>query len=271
MTTAKIQLNDANNYGTTTGAWVVVLPSDTTPKAITDENGDPTGWTIRWASAALAPGAAGGEGYNGVGVGEAAWADEANVLRRAVFFNSFSGEPYCELIIEGPEVLTIDAVGSYQGSTSHQDTEVAVNSETPQVMLTYDVANSRGNNSDAVTFADVAKNGSNQFSVRFKNNSGDRGYISGLRLTSPAGPALQITGDLTPGSSFTINYTGFTGVPVSPATFTDSAGNSITVAVTISDNGDGTGTASGTMPALPSSGSVSGLKFGTVTASLSTA
>ncbi|MBW4978322.1 hypothetical protein KZZ05_08545 [Marinobacter adhaerens] len=60
-----------------------------------------------------------------------------------------------------------------------------MNSETPQIMLTYDVANARGNNSDAVTFADVVKNGNNQFAVRFRNNSGDRGYISGLQLVAP--------------------------------------------------------------------------------------
>ena len=184
MPVALIDLNDTNNYGSVTGAWVVVLPSDTTPKAITDENGDPTGWTIWWS---IPPGDIGGEGYNGVGVGDAAWCDEANVLRYSVFYNRFAAEDYCELIIEGPDELTIDAVGSYGVTTSHPDTEIWVNSETSQIMQTYDSVNARANNSEAVTFANVAKDANNQFVIRFRENSGDRGYIAAMRLTSTAG------------------------------------------------------------------------------------
>ena len=89
-------------------------------------------------------------------------------------------------------------------------------------------------------------------------------------------PTLAVAADLQPGASFTLNYSNYDAAPVSPVTMTDSAGNSITVPVTISDSVNGTtgkheGTAAGTMPALPSSGSIAGLKFGTVNVNLSSA
>lgn len=87
---------------------------------------------------------------------------------------------------------------------------------------------------------------------------------------SGAGPSVTVDGDLQPGASFTLTASNFDSAPVSPATITDSNGNSITVAVSITDNGGGSYTATGTMPALPSSGTATGLLFGTVTIDLST-
>ena len=92
--------------------------------------------------------------------------------------------------------------------------------------------------------------------------------------TTPNGPSLTLPTDLQPGASFTLNYSNYDAVPVSPVTITDSNNNSITVPVTISDSVNGTtgkheGIATGTMPALPSSGSIAGLKFGTVNVNLS--
>lgn len=84
------------------------------------------------------------------------------------------------------------------------------------------------------------------------------------------GPVATLANDLQPGASFTLNYSNYDAVPVSPVTITDSNNNSITVPVTINDNGDGTGTATGTMPSLPSSGTSQGLLFGNVTVELGT-
>ena len=88
-------------------------------------------------------------------------------------------------------------------------------------------------------------------------------------------PTVTVSDDLQPGASFTLNYSNYDSAPVSPATITDSNGNSLTVAVTISDTVDGNGrhggAATGTMPALPSSGTATGLLFGTVTIELGTA
>jgi hypothetical protein len=85
-----------------------------------------------------------------------------------------------------------------------------------------------------------------------------------------ASPSVALANDLQPGASFTLNYSNYAAVPVSPVTIRDSNNNSITVPVTINDNGDGTGTATGTMPSLPSSGTSQGLLFGNVTVELGT-
>lgn len=86
-------------------------------------------------------------------------------------------------------------------------------------------------------------------------------------------PAISLSENLRPNTQFTINYVRFNAIPTSPVTLTDSNANSITVPVTITntDNGDGThqGTAVGTYPALPLSGSQGGLLFGSVTVALS--
>lgn len=84
-------------------------------------------------------------------------------------------------------------------------------------------------------------------------------------------PVLTLAdANLTLGQAFTFNYSNFTQVPVSPLTLTDSQGHTLDVAVTVTDNGDGTGTLTGTMPDLPSSGSSDGVLIGTLTAGIST-
>lgn len=85
------------------------------------------------------------------------------------------------------------------------------------------------------------------------------------------GPTVTVTpGDLplTPGGTISGSYSNYATVPT---TLTVSDGtNTITIASpTISDNGDGTGTFSGTMPALPASGTASLILFGDVTVELS--
>ena len=99
-------------------------------------------------------------------------------------------------------------------------------------------------------------------------------YLAGIAtawLSESIGPAFTIDGDLQPGSAFTLTYSSYTAIPVSPVTMTDTNGNSITVAVTVSDtdtSGVHSGTAVGTMPALPTSGTASSLLFGDLTIGL---
>lgn len=127
-----------------------------------------------------------------------------------------------------------------------------------------------GNTSQVMSFTATATSGTVLLEcAKGVRDSGHTHFQAVRLLWEDTSPALTLTGDLQPGASFTVNYVNFTGVPVSPVTLTDSNSNSITVPVTITDNGDGTGTATGTMPDLPSSGSVQGLKFGTVTMELS--
>lgn len=76
--------------------------------------------------------------------------------------------------------------------------------------------------------------------------------------------------NLEPGGTISGSYSNFTAgtPPTSPLTVSDGT-NSITVAVTVTDNGDGTGTFTGTMPSLPAAGnSASFVLFGNVTVTL---
>ena len=89
-----------------------------------------------------------------------------------------------------------------------------------------------------------------------------------IRITS-LDPLVTTTDTLRPGTEFTLTATNYASAPVSPATFTDSAGNSITVPVTIS--GSGPYTAVGTMPTLAEAVTAgTSLLFGDVTIELTT-
>lgn len=104
------------------------------------------------------------------------------------------------------------------------------------------------------------------------NTSGTVTFDSADGSNTPS-PSISGTA-LQPGEEFTLTYGAFAAIPISPVTLTDSNGNTLTVPVTINDAvaGDDTheGTAVGTMPALPSSGSQAGLLLGDVTARLTT-
>ena len=89
-----------------------------------------------------------------------------------------------------------------------------------------------------------------------------------IRIT-PLDPLVTTTDTLQPGTEFTLTATNYASAPVSPATLTDSAGNSITVPVTIS--GSGPYTATGTMPTLAEAVTAgTSLLFGDVTIELTT-
>lgn len=92
------------------------------------------------------------------------------------------------------------------------------------------------------------------------------GYVSSRENTASAG-AVSFAGEgysvvatatldapLVYGAAFSGTYSNYTGVPTGPATITDSQSNVLSVAVTVTDNGDGTGTFSGTFPSLPIAG-----------------
>ncbi|WP_417518749.1 hypothetical protein [Marinobacter sp.] len=109
--------------------------------------------------------------------------------------------------------------------------------------------------------------------LRIKTAAFDDIVAKDFTATEVAGPSVTIGDDLQPGASFTLTYDGFDAAPVSPATLTDAQGNSIPVAVTVTDTdtaGVHSGTAVGTYPALPSSGTATGLLFGDVTVELGT-
>ncbi|MCS5560441.1 MAG: hypothetical protein NZ764_01990 [Marinobacter nauticus] len=154
----------------------------------------------------------------------------------------------------------------HQGDAA-RDTDMTVNGQT----LTYgSVSEPEPQPTNLVFTGTVPVNGELPVSVVKAATGGQYyGAIGSLEL-EVTGPVLTLANDLQPGASFTLNYSNYDAVPVSPVTITDSNNNSITVPVTINDNGDGTGTATGTMPSLPSSGTSQGLLFGNVTVELGT-
>lgn len=95
-------------------------------------------------------------------------------------------------------------------------------------------------------------------------------------------PTVVLNNPLTPGASMTGSYSGFTAVPVALRILdnvaeVDELNRNIIGSVSgeisdlvITDGGDGTGTFAFTMPALPSSGSMSSVLFGAVDVELST-
>lgn len=83
---------------------------------------------------------------------------------------------------------------------------------------------------------------------------------------APASTETILDAPLVYGSAFSGSYSGFSGVPENTATVSDGTGSDLSVAVTITDNGDGTGTFSGTMPSLPAAGqAITGVSLGNVT------
>lgn len=96
------------------------------------------------------------------------------------------------------------------------------------------------------------------------NDNADNPTVDGAVVPS----SLTVTQtELTPGGTISGSYSNYATVPT---TLTVSDGtNTITIgSPTINDNGDGTGTFSGTMPTLPTSGTANLVLFGNVTVEL---
>lgn len=119
--------------------------------------------------------------------------------------------------------------------------------------------------------------GTSPFASEWDDASNDDSQWSVYALTEAGAPtpSVSITGPLQPGASISGTYSNFAAAPTA-LTLTDSGDNSISSAteitdLNISDNGDGTGSFTFTMPGLPAAGnSQSSLLFGDVTAELTT-
>lgn len=90
-----------------------------------------------------------------------------------------------------------------------------------------------------------------------------------FNIPDTSGPAVSVTEtELTPGGIVSGSYSNYETIPTT-LTLSDGT-NTVTIAgATISDNGDGTGTFSGTVPNLPTSGTANLVLFGNVTVELS--
>lgn len=248
MTIAKIDLVDAQT-GATSSAWNVLKMADTSPQPILDINGVDTGWTMRYDSNFLPGGA--GAGYDGIGVGDAAWVDDSEASRVAVYVSSSTGK----VIVSGPESFNlIRAFGSHD-STNNTDVSVSVNSGAVQVIPTYDSENNRSNNSEIAEFTAISADGNGDYIIEWSNATTTRGYLNALYLEGDSQAAVFLDAALEYGGVISGTYANFAGVPASSTSVTITDSNrTITVPVTVTDNGAGGGSFTGTMPSLPSSG-----------------
>lgn len=99
------------------------------------------------------------------------------------------------------------------------------------------------------------------FGVGTEGDPAPRTMLSGATVTLD-----QIT--LFPGSTISGTYSGHQTVPTSPIVLMDKEGNTMSVAVNITDNGDGTGSFSGTMPSEPTASPAQNLLYGPITGEL---
>lgn len=195
-------------------------------------------FTVRWAITGMATDGNSTQGsgelfLNGVSQGNNAKVNSDAYASGYEFFIGGNGTIYDEPLDADLSVLTITAdTYSYNYSAADSDTS---NTGAQPVLV------------DTIAANDAT-------GVNFPTDG------SAWIVTSTT-PALTVTQtELTPGGTISGSYSNYATVPT---TLTVSDGtNTITIASpTINDNGDGTGTFSGTMPSLPSSGTASLIQF----------
>ncbi len=262
MTTVYLNANSDETPANTSVQWNNIGGSES-GTALVDSANDATTWTVNTSFPV----------WNNVDItgispttGDAAWIDETAVLQDGGY--ATSQVTYETITVNVPDDATaynIDFFGAVNAASGNRTLEVRVNGGTAQTLIT------GGNSSNILSFSNVANN-SGVLLIEIRRAAGISGnsYFQAVRVAefAPA-PSLSIDTTLEPGGAFVLTYSDYPGVPVSPITIIDAQGNEDTVAVTVSDNGDGSGTASGTMPALPSSGSEQSVLFGAVTVRLS--
>lgn len=105
----------------------------------------------------------------------------------------------------------------------------------------------------------------------YRSASGQSLFAAGIGILAASGASVTIDqSELIPGQTISGSYSGFVPgtPPTSPISISDGT-NSITVAITPTDGGSGSGTFTGTMPTLPTAGNTANfLKFGNVTVTL---
>ncbi len=190
--------------------------------------------------------------------GDAAWAGSTANLGGWVLTASWSDVEYQNL--DPAKKYCVEFYGlSSSGGPKPIDTRVNGGA----VVTLPDVVQ---NFTDVAQHLDISPDVSGTIKVEFQDGGGS-GVISAMRLYEVAGPTVTLNQtELTPGGTISGTYSNFSSTPTSPLTLTDSNGNTISVPVTV-DSGAKTWT--GTMPALPTSGSIAGLLFGNIDVELS--
>jgi len=200
--------------------------------------------------------------------GDAAWADtDVGALTDAAYTSS---------AIYGDSSVTIK--GLSQGSTYWFEF-FSSNPVTDRILhlkinggaeYSQDQPGGVSNDSETILVTGVVPDVNGEATIDIRSNSPGNVYLPLMRFAEEV-PVPEITVDqaeLVPGGTISGSYSNYDTVPTT-LTVSDGA-NTVTIASpTINDNGDGTGTFSGTMPSLPSSGTANLVLFGDVTVELS--
>ena len=262
MSVYLISLSGGNN--TLPANWNSVLNSQTSPLGLVDDAEGASALTIEYT--ATPSGEASGASSLTAGSGDASWVIAAAVEGG---HTNTSNAAWVSLLLSGAaegDIFDVRCFGS--SSTGGRITEFEVNGDSQ------DLAIGGSQTTNDVRFANVTANASGEVVIQYREASGSTGtaYANALYIADAAAPDPSVTldnGTLEPGTEFTLTATNYASAPVSPATLTDSAGSTITVAVTIS--GSGPYTAVGTMPTLAEAVTAgTSLLFGDVTIELST-
>jgi hypothetical protein len=240
-----------------------IRQDNATTKTLLDESAGATGWTgaytytefeNKWGSYAFTG--------RPIPTGDNSWADDSAVVNSGHFVDwTDVGDGY-KVSTGQPNALFDVVVAIFRND--NRTTEFAVNGSLSK--------ESTGDPNVPVKFLSVAADDSGDILIAYAYGTGDAGsaYIDAAYIEPAAqSPTVTTTDTLQPGESFTLTATNYASAPVSPVTLTDSAGSTITVAVTIS--GSGPYTAVGTMPTLAEAVTAgTSLLFGDVTIELTT-
>jgi len=222
-----------------------------------------TSWAFALTS--VFSGTPGGTGASGAGTGDAAWAVAGSLTRSA---RKSTGQAIGQWSgLDNAKTYNVYGISSYT-ATNRASSWTVNGGGTAQIVN--DTVGGSANTEESAIFLGVSPV-SGVITIEFENadsSSGDS-YAAAIAIEEVASAAVTTTDTLQPGEDFTLTATNYASAPVSPATFTDSEGSTITVPVTIS--GSGPYTAVGTMPTLAEAVTAgTSLLFGDVTIELST-
>lgn len=228
-----------------------------------DETGAATTHSISWPSTPDWPNV--GELAGLSASGDAAWADDDRGAFESAWTND--GTALHTITISGLDDAKVYFVEGFGSRVDGRDTQMSVNGSAVQIIPNGDGAGGP-NLTETALFTNISPV-SGQITIDW-GGTDNWGYLNTVRYGefTPAASISITQTSLTPGGTISGSYSNFDVVPTSPLLITDKNANSITVAVNITDNGDGTGTFSGTMPADPTSGSLDNLLYGDVTVEL---
>lgn len=238
--------------------WNFSLDKSTGIANLIDSNGDPTGLSMTgvgdlWNAVSLSAG-------NVQGTGDASWVPAwANAQGR----NVGDGIPMVISGLTPGETYSFEFYGLASAGT--RVLSVSMEGGTAQELALLN------NYTDTIKFTDqVATDTDFSFFLDDTAASDGSDYLCAMRISTTAeisSVELDQT-TLSPGSTISGTYSGYQTVPTSPIVLTDKEGNTMSVAVNITDNGDGTGSFSGTMPSNPSSAPAQNLLYGPITGEL---